>query len=112
VTNTPTGSLAALAANWWTLLLRGLFALLLGLAAFFLPGLTLTVLVLVFGAYALVDGAFALVAGIRGAGGRRWVLIAEGVIGVLAGIVALVLSLLAFLATLVLGRYYGERKVF
>lgn len=90
MTNTPTGSLAALAANWWTLLLRGLFALLLGLTAFFLPGLTLTVLVLVFGAYALVDVAFALVAGIRGVGGRRWVLIAEGVIGVLAGIVALV----------------------
>lgn len=46
-------------------------------------------LVLVFGAYALVDGVFAVVAGIRGVGGSRWVLFIEGVLGVLAGLVAL-----------------------
>jgi uncharacterized membrane protein HdeD (DUF308 family) len=63
---------------------------LFGLIALFLPGMTLWVLVLVFGAYALVDGVFAVVAGIRGAGGRRWVLVIEGVLSVLASIVALV----------------------
>ena len=82
--------LSALSENWWVLLLRGLLAVLFGLIALFLPGMTLTVLVLVFGAYALVEGVFAVVAGIRGTGGRRWVLIIEGVLGVLAGIVALV----------------------
>jgi uncharacterized membrane protein HdeD (DUF308 family) len=81
--------LSALSESWWALLLRGLLAVLFGLIALFLPGMTLTVLVLVFGAYALVDGVFAVVAGIRGAGGHRWVLIIEGVLGVLAGIVAL-----------------------
>ena len=79
--------LSALTANWWALLLRGLLAVLFGLIALFMPGITLTVLVLVFGAYALVDGVFALVAGIRGTGGSRWVLIIEGVLGVLAGLV-------------------------
>lgn len=64
--------------------------MLFGLIAFFRPGITVTVLVLFFGAYALVDGVFAVVAGIRGAGGRRWVLIVEGVLGVLAGIIAFV----------------------
>jgi len=82
---------SALSENWWALALRGFLAVLFGLIALFLPGMTLTVLVLVFGAYALVDGLFAVVSGIRGSGGsRRWVLIVEGVLGVLAGIVALV----------------------
>jgi uncharacterized membrane protein HdeD (DUF308 family) len=81
--------LSALSENWWALLLRGLLAVLFGLIALFLPGLTLTVLVLVFGAYALVDGLFAVVAGIRGTSGHRWVLIVEGVLGILAGFVAL-----------------------
>jgi uncharacterized membrane protein HdeD (DUF308 family) len=61
--------LSALSENWWALLLRGLLAVLFGLITFFLPGMTLTVLVLVFGAYALVEGVFAVVAGIRGVGG-------------------------------------------
>jgi uncharacterized membrane protein HdeD (DUF308 family) len=76
------------AGNWWALLLRGIAAVLFGLAALFWPGLTLFVLVIFFGAYAFVDGIFAIAAGIRGAGGRRWLLLAEGVLGVLAGLVA------------------------
>jgi uncharacterized membrane protein HdeD (DUF308 family) len=78
-----------MAGNWWALLLRGIAAVLFGLAALFWPGLTLFVLVVFFGAYALVDGIFALVAGIRGSGGFRWLLIVEGALGVIAGLVAL-----------------------
>jgi uncharacterized membrane protein HdeD (DUF308 family) len=78
-----------LAGNWWALLLRGVAAVLFGLAALFWPGITLFVLVVFFGAYAMVDGVFALVAGIRGSGGRRWLLLAEGVLSVLAGLIAL-----------------------
>ncbi len=51
--------------------MRGVLAVLFGLIALFLPGMTLWVLVLLFGAYALVDGLFAVVAGVRGSGGRR-----------------------------------------
>ena len=67
--------------------MRGAAAVIFGLLALVLPGVTLTVLVLVFGAYALVDGVLAIVAGLRGVG-PRWLLIVEGVIGVLFGILA------------------------
>jgi uncharacterized membrane protein HdeD (DUF308 family) len=52
------------------------------------PGMTLVVLIVFFGAYVLVDGVLAIVAGIRGSEGRRWLLLAEGVVGVLAGLIA------------------------
>lgn len=76
--------------NWWALAVRGVAAVLIGLAALVWPGLTLAVLIILYGAFAVVDGGFAIVAGIRGTGGtRRWLLLAEGVLGLLAGLVAL-----------------------
>jgi uncharacterized membrane protein HdeD (DUF308 family) len=64
---------------------------LFGLAALFLPGLVLEVLLLLFGAYALVDGILAVVAAFRSSGRdmRRPLLLIEGVIGILFGIVTL-----------------------
>jgi uncharacterized membrane protein HdeD (DUF308 family) len=52
--------------------------------------LTLFVLLVCFGVYALIDGLLAIVAGIRASEGRRWLLLAEGAIGCLAGLVVLV----------------------
>ena len=58
--------------------------------AFAWPGITLAVLVWVWGAYALLDGIFALVASVRAAGQHeRWGgLLLEGIFGILAGVVA------------------------
>ena len=84
----PQPLLPIIAGNWWVLLIRGIAAVIFGLAALLWPGPTLYVLIIFFGAYALVDGVFAIVAGIRGTGSRRWLLLAEGVLGVLAGLVA------------------------
>lgn len=77
--------LHTLAANWWALALRGLAAVLFGLLTFFLPGITLVMLVLLFGAYALVDGIFNVIAFFRIAS-HHWALLIEGVIGIIAGI--------------------------
>lgn len=83
-------TLAEVSGNWWALLIRGIAAVLFGLAALLWPGPTLFVLILFYGAYALVDGIFAIVAGFRaGSGQRRWLLLAEGALGVLAGLVVL-----------------------
>jgi uncharacterized membrane protein HdeD (DUF308 family) len=60
-------------------------AVLFGLLTFILPGITLVTLVLLFGAYALVDGVFNLIAFAR-VPSHHWALLAEGVIGIIAGI--------------------------
>ena len=82
--------IAVLTRNWWALALRGLFAILFGLAAFAMPGITLAVVILLFGAYAIVDGTFAIVAGLRAAERheRWWALLLEGIVDIAAGMVA------------------------
>ena len=79
--------------HWWALALRGAIAILFGLAALLRPGIALEALILLFGAYALVDGVFAIVGvfgGTRG-GTPRWLLLIEGIAGILAGLIAFVL---------------------
>jgi len=56
----------------------------------------LEALILLFGAYALMDGAFSIVGvfgGTRG-GTPRWLLLVEGVAGILAGLIAFVFPIL------------------
>ena len=74
---------------WWAVALRGLAAVLFGLAAFVWPGLTLFVLVLLFGAYALVDGVGSLVHAFGPDSNLRWLLVARGLAGIAAGIVTM-----------------------
>jgi uncharacterized membrane protein HdeD (DUF308 family) len=83
------GDAAMLARRWWAILVRGIAAIVFGVLAFVLPGVTLAVMVLLFGAYAIVDGIFALVAAARGraAGQPWWALVIEGVLSIAAGIV-------------------------
>ena len=82
------------AANWRALALRGLVALLFGLVVLFWPGLVFAVLALLFGIYAVVDGAITFVPALRSSerGARRWLPLAEGAVGVIAGLIALLLS--------------------
>jgi uncharacterized membrane protein HdeD (DUF308 family) len=74
-----------LARRWWALALRGLVAVLFGLLTFFIPGITLISLVLLFGFYALLDGIFDIVSAIR-APSHHWPLIVEGIVGIMVGI--------------------------
>jgi len=74
--------------NWWAIALRGFAAVLFGIAAFVWPGITLWVLVALFGAYALVDGIFAIIEAFRRdvVGERWWALLFEGFVGIAIGV--------------------------
>jgi uncharacterized membrane protein HdeD (DUF308 family) len=73
---------------WWSLLARGIIAVLFGLAALFWPGLTLLVLIYIFGAYALVEGIIAIYHAFqeRNMQTNWWMLLLEGIAGVIVGI--------------------------
>ena len=77
-----------IANKWWAVALRGVLAVLFGVLAAFMPTLALLSLVLLFGAYCLVDGVFAIVSGIRHHKDTShwWVLVLEGLVGVVVGI--------------------------
>lgn len=80
-----------LSRNWWTLALRGVLAAALGIAAFTWPGPTLFAFTILFAAYAITDGVFALAAAIVGRpmGRLWWALLAEGLLGIAAGVLTL-----------------------
>jgi uncharacterized membrane protein HdeD (DUF308 family) len=78
----------ALSRYWWVALLRGLVAILFGIVAFALPGVTLATLVLFFAAFAFVEGILAVVSavGARKSDETWWVLFIEGLFGVAFGV--------------------------
>ncbi len=78
------------AGSKWSVILRGIVAILFGLIILAWPGITLRALILVFGVFAIAAGVFAILSGLRAEGRRdRWLHLAEGVVAALAGIVAL-----------------------
>jgi|SRR5690348_4169633 uncharacterized membrane protein HdeD (DUF308 family) len=95
-----------LVRNWWALALRGALAVLFGIAAFLVPGLTVALLIALFGVYALIDGVLAIVAGVKAAEHheRFGSLLLRGILGIVAGLVAFVLpGATAIVLTLMIG---------
>ena len=80
--------ISVLVRNWWAFVARGVIAVLFGLIAFIVPGVTMLSLVLVFGAYAIVDGIFAVIGAVHAAKqGERWSFLAfEGIVDILLGV--------------------------
>lgn len=93
-----------LARNWGLVALRGVLALVFGLATLFNPALTLVVLVFLFGAYSFVDGIFTVIAAIANRRGERyWVaLLVSGIIGIAIGVVTYLMPHVTALALLFL----------
>ena len=90
-----------LANNWWAVALRGIVAILFGIAAFAMPFVTMLSLVVVFAAFSFVDGVFGIIMSVRGARkGERWIwLLLSGVLGIVASAVAVLwpgITVLAF----------------
>lgn len=95
---------SVLHTNWWLLALRGLAAAIFGLLTFLQPGLTLFVLVALFGAYCIVNGILTLVSAFRR--GREqprwWTLALEGVASIIAGAVAFAWPRISLLSLLLI----------
>ena len=89
-----------LARKWWAVALRGMAAIVFGILALLMPGITLWALVLLFGSYALVDGVFSVIAALRGRDDEEpwWVLLLHGLVSIAAGIVTFVMPGLSALA--------------
>jgi uncharacterized membrane protein HdeD (DUF308 family) len=97
-------NVATLARNWWAIALRGVAAILFGVLTVIWPGLSLAVLVILFGIYTLLEGIFNVIAAVRlRQGERRWLaLLLEGLVSVAVGAVTLVLPDLTALALIFL----------
>jgi uncharacterized membrane protein HdeD (DUF308 family) len=87
----PSRLVSAMARNWWAIALRGAFAVLFGIVSFVWPGITVVVLVALFGAWAGIDGILMLTAAWRRAerGQQWWPLLLEGLLGIAAAAVTL-----------------------
>ena len=78
--------------NWWAIALRGLVAVLFGIAAFMWPNITLWVLAPLFGAYAMINGIFAVIEAFgRDVSRERWrPLLFEGAVSIVVGAMILI----------------------
>jgi uncharacterized membrane protein HdeD (DUF308 family) len=84
---------STLKRNWKVVAARGVLGLVIGLIAFIFPGPTLLSLVTLFAIYLIIDGILAIVAAVHAARRQeRWgYLTFEGIVGILAGIIAMAL---------------------
>ena len=82
---------------WWLVLIRGILAVVFGILAIMTPLLTLLGLTFVFAAYALIDGVTTIVHAVRARDRlTRWGwLLAQGIVSVLAGLVAVIFPVAA-----------------
>jgi uncharacterized membrane protein HdeD (DUF308 family) len=89
---------------WWSLLLRGIFIIILGVVAFVWPAITVLVLVFLFGAFALVDGIFAVVVSLsqRKTIPQWGLVLAGGIAGIVVGILLFVWPLISAVVILYL----------
>jgi uncharacterized membrane protein HdeD (DUF308 family) len=91
-------------SRWWSIALRGAFAVIFGIIALSSPGVAAAALVTIFGIYAILDGITAFfVAARRGRAGQRWLwFVFDGLISIAAGVVALAQPGVTFLVLLLL----------
>jgi uncharacterized membrane protein HdeD (DUF308 family) len=85
-----TSMIRAVSKYWWIFSLRGIIAIVFGLAALLWPALTLGVMVLLFGLFALLEGLLTVVTSF-GKGDEKggWTLLLEGLVGLLVCVIVL-----------------------
>jgi uncharacterized membrane protein HdeD (DUF308 family) len=101
--------------NWWSLVIRGIIAILFGALTLVWPGITLEVLVIFFGAYALIDGVLSLTGAVKASSAHeRWgALLFEGIVGLFAGAATLFWPAITIVAlTVIIGAWAMLTGVF
>ncbi len=114
--------------RWWPLLVEGITGIVLGLAVYFLPGVTTLVLVLFVAAWLVVTGAFRIVAAarLRQSIPNEWLMVASGAVSIVFGaliwlfpsrgalalvvVIAIFALVLGVLSLLLAARLYGYRR--
>ncbi|HEY1326102.1 MAG TPA: HdeD family acid-resistance protein [Casimicrobiaceae bacterium] len=80
-----------LTRSWWLLALRGVVAILFGVLALIMPGLTLLWLVALFAAFAIIAGISSAIGASRARGREGWgVMLLVGIVFVIAGVLAII----------------------
>jgi uncharacterized membrane protein HdeD (DUF308 family) len=81
-----------LVSNWDMILVRGILAILFGIVTLLMPGISLIVLVVLFGVYALLDGIIRSIVAIKD---RKeypdwWLMLLAGLVSIAAGVATFV----------------------
>ncbi len=93
---------------WWDVLLRGLIAVLFGLALFFWPGLSLVTFVLLFAAFSFFDGILMLLQMVTIKDGMWWIRLIHGIVAIAAAVAAVVWpGLTVLLFAYLIGAYWA-----
>ena len=91
MSDSPYEARAMLKTLWWLVLLRGILAILFGIAVLAWPKATVVVFVALFAIFSLLDGILDIVLGVQARGERgRWLIFLQGALAIIAGIIALV----------------------
>lgn len=93
-----------LSRHWWAWALRGVLAILFGVAVFLWPLLFWLAAAYIFAAYALISGMLAVIVAVTGHGraGRWWALLLEGLVGIVFGVLTFAWPLATAITELVL----------
>ncbi|RUT00646.1 membrane protein [Dulcicalothrix desertica PCC 7102] len=91
-----------LARNWWTVALRGVIAIIFGLATLLWPGITLATLVFLFAAFVMGSGILLVMMAFRDRlnNAHGWILLLEGAISIILGVFVFALPAITALVVL------------
>lgn len=95
--------MTVLIGNWWTFVLRGIIAILFGLVCVFAPPIALLTLVFLFAFYSYLDGILNIITAFHRTERSQmpgWALLISGVVGLIAGTIALFMPGITALALL------------
>jgi uncharacterized membrane protein HdeD (DUF308 family) len=91
MSDSPSEARSILKTLWWLVLLRGILAILFGIAVLAWPKATVVVFLVLFAVFSILDGILDIMMGVQAKGERgRWLVFLQGALAIIAGIIAVV----------------------